>query len=103
MEASRLALLIIILLTHIQPAAAHLDRARPLAEHLLALLLRDVRLEDDTVLLVDVLQLVKLLPNVHGEARRDGRAQGRRFAHRGTVDRDTDDVGLRLKYALVCC
>ena len=51
-----------------QPPPAHLDCATPLLEHLIAFFFADVGLEDHAVLLVDLLELVKLLPDVDGEA-----------------------------------
>lgn len=68
----------------------------PFLEHLLAFFLVYIRLEDHTIFLVDLLQLIELLPDVNGESGRNSRTQRGGFAHGRTVYGNTDDVCLGL-------
>lgn len=83
------------------PALAHLHSLLPAAESLAGLVIGDAGLEDGLALGVDVLEVVKVVPDADGETGSDGGAEGRRLAHRGAVDGDANEVTLGLKGKLV--
>lgn len=80
----------------IGPSLAHLDGLFPSCEPLRGVLCRDAGLEDRTVLRVDILELLKRLPDASSEARRDSSAEGGRLPHAGPVHRNANDIGLGL-------
>jgi hypothetical protein len=58
-------------LVSIKPTATHVDSTIPLFEHLLSFFGSDLRFENHTVLLIDGLELAKLLPDVDSKAGSD--------------------------------
>ncbi|KAI6771292.1 hypothetical protein HG531_008917 [Fusarium graminearum] len=67
------------------PALGHLDGLGPTSKPLRRLLLGNLRLEDGTALGVDLLQVIKALPDTNGETRCNGRTQCCRLTHAGKL------------------
>jgi hypothetical protein len=73
----------------------------PFLEHLLAHFLANVGLENHAIFLVNLLELVELLPYIDSKASCNGCAQRGSFTHCRTIHRYADDVSLRLFIMLV--
>ena len=88
-------------LTHSRsPPTTHLDRLAPPTKHLRTLLLLHLRLEDRPALLINLLQILNLLPRADRQTGRDCCAKGGGFAHLRTTDVDADQVCLRLWHVM---
>lgn len=97
MKPNAKPLKVITTLPRVQPTSAHLDCSFPLLEHLFANFWFDVGCEDLAAFLIDGLEFTEIFPDIDCESGCDRGSESSGLAHCWTVDRNTNNVGLRLR------
>ena len=82
----------------LRPAPAHLNRLLPFPKSLILLLSCNLGVEGSHPSRVYVLQFLEILPDADCKTGCDGGAQRCGFEHAGTLNRDANEISLRLEF-----
>ncbi len=80
----------------IDPSSSHVYRSLPALKHGIAFLGWYLRMELNSVFPIELFELVEIFPDADSEAGRNGSPQGCCLPHDRSVNRDSQDIRLRL-------